>query len=120
MSLRYSTLPALAAPLVFPVQIFEKHNVRVLGTQIPVIMATEDRDVFGQKLREINEKLAQSICASTMEEAIAAAEKVCVSFWLVLTFLRQSRRCIWLLLTVPMSLMICRWCRRSCWYWCRC
>ncbi|CAM9239741.1 unnamed protein product [Pylaiella littoralis] len=56
--------------------IFEKHNVRVLGTQIPVIMATEDRDVFGQKLREINEKLAQSICASTMEEAIAAAEKI--------------------------------------------
>lgn len=57
-------------------QVFEKHNVRVLGTQIPVIMATEDRDVFAQKLREIDEKLAQSICASTMEEALAAAEKV--------------------------------------------
>ncbi|CAN0074401.1 unnamed protein product, partial [Ectocarpus sp. 12 AP-2014] len=56
--------------------IFEKHNVRVLGTQIPVIMATEDRDVFAQKLREINENLAQSICASTMEEALAAAEKI--------------------------------------------
>ncbi|CAB1107809.1 unnamed protein product [Ectocarpus sp. CCAP 1310/34] len=55
--------------------IFEKHNVRVLGTQIPVIMATEDRDVFAQKLREINENLAQSICASNMEEALAAAEK---------------------------------------------
>lgn len=48
----------------------------MLGTQIPVIMATEDRDVFAQKLREINENLAQSICASTMEEALAAAEKV--------------------------------------------
>lgn len=57
-------------------QVFAKHNVRVLGTQIPVIMATEDRDVFAQKLREIDEKLAQSICASTMEEALAAAEKV--------------------------------------------
>eukprot|EP00903_Cladosiphon_okamuranus_P012119 g11371.t1 len=56
--------------------VFEKHNVRVLGTQIPVIMATEDRDVFAQKLREIDEKLAQSICASTMEEALAAAEKI--------------------------------------------
>ncbi|CAN0488282.1 unnamed protein product, partial [Ectocarpus sp. 8 AP-2014] len=55
--------------------IFQKHNVRVLGTQIPVIMATEDRDVFAQKLREINENLAQSICASTMDEALAAAEK---------------------------------------------
>lgn len=61
---------------VFRLQIFEKHNVRVLGTQIPVIMATEDRDVFAQKLREIDEKLAQSICANTMEEALAAAEKV--------------------------------------------
>lgn len=57
-------------------QVFEKYNVRVLGTQIPVIMATEDRDVFAQKLREINEKLAQSICASTMEEGLAAAAKV--------------------------------------------
>lgn len=57
-------------------QVFAKHNVRVLGTQIPVIMATEDRDVFAQKLREINEKLAQSICASTMEEGLAAAAKV--------------------------------------------
>lgn len=57
-------------------QVFEKHNVRVLGTQIPVIMATEDRDVFAQKLREIDEKLAQSICANTMDEALAAAEKV--------------------------------------------
>lgn len=56
--------------------VFEKYGVVVLGTQIPVIMATEDRDVFGQKLREIDEKLAQSICANTMEEALAAADKV--------------------------------------------
>ncbi|CAN0215999.1 unnamed protein product, partial [Laminaria digitata] len=55
---------------------FEKHNVRVLGTQIPVIMATEDRDVFAQKLREIDEKLAMSICANSVEEGLAAAEKI--------------------------------------------
>ena len=57
-------------------QTFEKHNVRVLGTQIPVIMATEDRDVFAQKLREIDEKLAMSVCANSVEEGLAAAEKV--------------------------------------------
>ncbi|CAM9408078.1 unnamed protein product [Choristocarpus tenellus] len=39
-------------------------------------MATEDRDVFATKLREINEKLAQSICASNMEEGLAAAGKI--------------------------------------------
>lgn len=66
--------------------VFEKYGVVVLGTQIPVIMATEDRDVFGQKLREINEKLAQSICASTMEEALAAADEV---------LLRRAALCNW-------------------------
>ncbi|CAM9209800.1 unnamed protein product [Ascophyllum nodosum] len=60
--------------------VFEKYNVRVLGTQISVIMATEDRDVFAQKLREIDEKLAQSICASTMEEGLAAANKARIGY----------------------------------------
>lgn len=64
------------ALLMTPPQAFERHGVVVLGTKISVIMATEDRDVFAQKLREINEKLAQSICANTMEEALAAADKV--------------------------------------------
>lgn len=41
-----------------------------------MIMATEDRDVFAQKLREIDEKLAMSICANSVEEGLAAAEKV--------------------------------------------
>lgn len=56
-------------------KVFKKYNVRVLGTPISVIMATEDRDAFAQKLREIDEKLAQSVCASTVDEGLAAAAK---------------------------------------------
>ncbi|CAM9934724.1 unnamed protein product, partial [Phaeothamnion confervicola] len=41
----------------------EKYNVRVMGTPIPAIIATEDRDEFAKKLHEIDEKLAMSICA---------------------------------------------------------
>ncbi|MEM9084079.1 MAG: carbamoyl phosphate synthase large subunit, partial [Planctomycetota bacterium] len=40
--------------------ILEKHNVRVLGTQVPVIQATEDRDLFNRKLAEIGVKSARS------------------------------------------------------------
>ena len=41
--------------------ILEKYNVKVLGTQVDKIMATEDRDIFANGLKEINEKLAPSI-----------------------------------------------------------
>mmetsp|Transcript_3258 Transcript_3258/g.5530 ORF Transcript_3258/g.5530 Transcript_3258/m.5530 type:complete len:1562 (-) Transcript_3258:412-5097(-) len=54
----------------------ERHNVRVLGTPIPVIMDTEDREAFAQKLAEIDEHAAMSISAHTMDEAKAAAEKI--------------------------------------------
>mmetsp|Transcript_21516 Transcript_21516/g.29267 ORF Transcript_21516/g.29267 Transcript_21516/m.29267 type:complete len:1145 (-) Transcript_21516:474-3908(-) len=54
----------------------ERHNVRVLGTQIPVIVATEDREIFSEKLTEIHETLALSFPATTIEEAIVAANKI--------------------------------------------
>ena len=37
--------------------IFDKYNVEVLGTQIEAILATEDRQIFSDKLNQINEKL---------------------------------------------------------------
>lgn len=40
--------------------ILEKHGVKVLGTPIESIMATEDREIFANKLKEIDEKLAKS------------------------------------------------------------
>jgi carbamoyl-phosphate synthase (ammonia) len=56
--------------------VLAKHNVRVLGTQIDAIVATEDRQIFADKLNEINEKLAPSITAENLEDAVAAAKKI--------------------------------------------
>ena len=36
--------------------ILEKYNVKVLGTPVQAIMDTEDRELFVQKLNEINVK----------------------------------------------------------------
>ncbi len=56
--------------------LLKTNNVKVLGTPISTIIETEDRMLFAQKLVEINETLAKSICASNMEEAVEAAEKI--------------------------------------------
>jgi carbamoyl-phosphate synthase small subunit len=56
--------------------VFEKYNVEVLGTQIPVIEATEDREIFSQKLKEIGETIALNYSATTMDEAVEAASKI--------------------------------------------
>jgi len=53
-----------------------KHNVKVLGTTVESIIATEDRGIFSDKLNEINEKLAPSFAVNTIEDALVAAEKV--------------------------------------------
>lgn len=59
---------------LFKEKVFEKYNVRVLGTPIQAIMDTEDRDLFVNKLNEIHVKTARSIAASNLEETIKAAE----------------------------------------------
>jgi len=51
-------------------------GVEVLGTQIPVIEATEDREIFSQKLAEINESIALSYSANNIDEAIVSANKI--------------------------------------------
>jgi anthranilate/para-aminobenzoate synthase component II len=54
----------------------QKAGVEVLGTQIPVIEATEDREIFSQKLQEIGESIALSYSANTIAEAVVAANKI--------------------------------------------
>ncbi|GMI16053.1 hypothetical protein TrLO_g1426 [Triparma laevis f. longispina] len=54
----------------------ERENVKVLGTQIPVIEATEDREIFAEKLKEIDETIALSYPAVNLEEAKEAANKI--------------------------------------------
>jgi carbamoylphosphate synthase large subunit len=40
--------------------IFEQYGCRVLGTPVDAIIATEDRQIFSDKLSEINERIAES------------------------------------------------------------
>jgi len=54
----------------------QREGVEVLGTQIPVIEATEDREIFSEKLKEINETIALSYSATTTEGALEAANKI--------------------------------------------
>ena len=53
--------------------VFEKYNVRVLGTPVTAIMDTEDRELFVRKLDEIDIKTPSSIAVSGVNEAIEAA-----------------------------------------------
>ncbi len=54
----------------------EKYNVKVLGTQVEAIMNTEDRDLFVQKLKQINVKTARSVAVTNIKDAEAAAQKL--------------------------------------------
>jgi carbamoyl-phosphate synthase (ammonia) len=56
--------------------IFQKYGVQVLGTPIPVVIDTEDRQSFSDRLNEINEKIAESYTADTVEEAVSHAKKI--------------------------------------------
>lgn len=55
---------------------FEKYNVQVLGTPISVVIDTEDRQTFSDKLNEINEKIAQSVAVNSIEDAVVAAKGI--------------------------------------------
>jgi carbamoyl-phosphate synthase large subunit len=56
--------------------VFEKYNVRVLGTPVAAIMDTEDRELFVQKLKEININTPRSIAVKCVDEALEAGEKL--------------------------------------------
>ena len=57
-------------------KILEKYNVHVLGTPVQAIMDTEDRELFIQKLDEINVKTIKSEPAESLEEAREAAHRL--------------------------------------------
>lgn len=56
--------------------VLQKHNVEILGTSAAAIRQTEDRELFKQRLQEIHVKTPESISATTIEEALAAAKKI--------------------------------------------
>ncbi|MGM0668048.1 MAG: carbamoyl-phosphate synthase large subunit, partial [Bacteroidota bacterium] len=54
----------------------EKYDVRVLGTPVQAIMDTEDRELFVNKLKQINVKTPKSIAVKSVDEALEAAGKL--------------------------------------------
>ena len=56
--------------------ILEKYNVKVLGTPVQAIMDTEDRELFNEKLAEINVKTIKSHAVETVEAAREAAKEL--------------------------------------------
>lgn len=53
--------------------VLEKYNVRVLGTPVQAIMDTEDRELFVEKLNEINVKTINSEACENIEQVRRAA-----------------------------------------------
>ncbi len=56
--------------------VLEKYNVRVLGTPVQAIMDTEDRELFVEKLDEINVKTIKSQACENIEDARKAAAEL--------------------------------------------
>lgn len=54
--------------------ILEKHHVRVLGTPVQAIIDTEDRELFVEKLNEIDVKTIKSEACENIEQARHAAK----------------------------------------------
>ena len=58
---------------LFEQGILEKYNLKVLGTPVQAIMDTEDRELFVEKLNEIDVKTIKSEACETIEQARKAA-----------------------------------------------
>ena len=56
--------------------VFEKYGVRVLGTPVDTIISTEDRELFCNKLDEIDVSTPRSFAATDAESARQAAAKI--------------------------------------------
>ena len=56
--------------------ILEKYNVKVLGTPVQAVIDTEDREIFTERLSEINVKYIKSEAVTDLESAVTAANKL--------------------------------------------
>ncbi|HBO73401.1 MAG: carbamoyl phosphate synthase large subunit [Bacteroidetes bacterium GWE2_40_63] len=56
--------------------VLEKYQVQVLGTPVQAIKDTEDRDLFVQKLNQIDVKTARSYAVNNLDEAKVAVGKL--------------------------------------------
>ena len=56
--------------------ILKKYDVEVLGTPVQAIMDTEDRELFVEKLDEINVRTIKSTAVENVEDAVKAAQEL--------------------------------------------
>jgi carbamoyl-phosphate synthase large subunit len=61
---------------LFKQGILEKYNVKVLGTPIESIQNTEDRELFSQKVKEVDLKSAISKTVTNVDDAIETANNI--------------------------------------------
>jgi len=61
---------------LFKSGVLEKYGVRVLGTPVQAIMDTEDRELFVERLNEIDVKTIKSEACETIEQARKAAAEL--------------------------------------------
>jgi len=54
--------------------VFEKYNVKVLGTPVDAIQKTEDRDLFNKELTKIGVKMPKSIACNDKKSGLEAAK----------------------------------------------
>ncbi|MDP2439841.1 MAG: glutamine-hydrolyzing carbamoyl-phosphate synthase small subunit, partial [archaeon] len=56
--------------------LLKRYGMKVLGTQVSAIMNAEDRELFNDRLAEIDVKVAESFACTEIEEAVIAANKI--------------------------------------------
>jgi len=54
--------------------VLDKYGVELIGADVQVIRTAEDRDLFKQRMREVGVPVLESVIATTLDEAHAAAE----------------------------------------------
>ncbi len=56
--------------------VLKKHNVKVLGTPVEAIKATEDREIFARTVEEAGLKTPKSFAVTNVNDALVAAGKI--------------------------------------------
>ncbi|XP_060774174.1 carbamoyl-phosphate synthase [ammonia], mitochondrial-like [Neoarius graeffei] len=52
--------------VLFQIGVLQQYSVKVLGTPVESIIATEDRQLFADKLKEIDERIAPSVTVESI------------------------------------------------------
>lgn len=56
--------------------VLEKENVKLLGTQLTAIEKAEDRDLFRELMRELEQPVPESVIVTTVQEAVDFANEI--------------------------------------------